>query len=106
MAHQEHDLTIFRGLIRFKTITHKIWGVLLLLSIVTAIEVAVVYVEALAAALIPILLLLSVGKFIVVVGYYMHLKFEHKLFTILFASGLILAIYVLCALMLLFGVFI
>jgi len=33
-------LTIFRGLIRFKTITHKIWGVLLLLSIVTAIEVA------------------------------------------------------------------
>lgn len=40
MAHQEHDLTIFRGLIRFKTITHKIWGVLLLLSIVTAVEVA------------------------------------------------------------------
>ena len=40
MAHQEHDLTIFSGLIRFKTITHKIWGVLLLLSIVTAIEVA------------------------------------------------------------------
>ena len=40
MAHQEHDLTIFRVLIRFKTITHKIWGVLLLLSIVTAIEVA------------------------------------------------------------------
>ena len=40
MAHQEHDLRIFRGLIRFKTITHKIWGVLLLLSIVTAIEVA------------------------------------------------------------------
>jgi len=40
MAHQEHDLTIFRGLIRFKTITQKIWGVLLLLSIVTAIEVA------------------------------------------------------------------
>ena len=40
MAHQEHDLTIFRGLIRFKTITHKIWCVLLLLSIVTAIEVA------------------------------------------------------------------
>ena len=48
----------------------------LILSVVTAIEVAVVYVEALAAALIPILLLLSVGKFIVVVGYYMHLKFK------------------------------
>ena len=78
----------------------------LILSVVTAIEVAVVYIEALSALLLPILLILSVGKFIVVVGYYMHLKFDNKLFTILFGSGLILAIYVLCALMLLFGVFI
>jgi len=78
----------------------------LILSVVTAIEVAVVYIEALSALLLPILLILSVGKFIVVVGYYMHLKFDNKFFTILFGSGLILAIYVLCALMLLFGVFI
>lgn len=38
MAHA-HKLEIFRGLIKFKSNTQKIWGVLLLLSIVTAIEV-------------------------------------------------------------------
>ncbi|GGG54358.1 cytochrome c oxidase subunit IV [Croceivirga lutea] len=39
MAH-EHKLEIFRGLIKFKSNIQKIWGVLLLLSIVTAVEVA------------------------------------------------------------------
>jgi len=39
MAH-EHKLAIFRGLVKFKSNTQKIWGVLLFLTIVTAIEVA------------------------------------------------------------------
>ena len=39
MAHHEHKLEIFRGLIKFKSNTQKIWGVLFLLSIITAIEV-------------------------------------------------------------------
>lgn len=38
MAH-EHKLEIFRGLVKFKSNTQKIWGVLIFLSIVTAIEV-------------------------------------------------------------------
>jgi len=38
MAH-EHKLAIFRGLIKFKSNTQKIWGVLIFLTIVTAIEV-------------------------------------------------------------------
>ena len=38
MAHA-HKLEIFRGLIKFKNNIQKIWGVLLLLSIVTAVEV-------------------------------------------------------------------
>ena len=41
MAHNtEHKLEIFRGLIKFKSNVQKIWGVLIFLSIVTAIEVA------------------------------------------------------------------
>ena len=36
----EHKLEIFRGLIKFKSNVQKIWGVLIFLSIVTAIEVA------------------------------------------------------------------
>ena len=39
MANHAHKLEIFRGLIKFKSNTQKIWGVLLLLSIITAVEV-------------------------------------------------------------------
>ena len=39
MAHA-HKLEILRGLIKFKNVTQKIWGVLILLSIITAVEVA------------------------------------------------------------------
>ena len=38
MAH-EHKLEIFRGLVKFKSNTSKIWGVLVFLTIITAIEV-------------------------------------------------------------------
>ncbi|WP_299682416.1 cytochrome C oxidase subunit IV family protein [uncultured Dokdonia sp.] len=38
MAH-EHKLEIFRGLLKFKSNITKIWGVLIILSIVTIIEV-------------------------------------------------------------------
>jgi len=39
MAHA-HKLEIFRGLVKFKSNIQKIWGVLIFLSIITAIEVA------------------------------------------------------------------
>jgi len=37
---QEHNLEIFRGLIKFRSNITKIWGIFLFLSIVTVIEVA------------------------------------------------------------------
>ena len=40
MGQHAHKLEIFRGLIKFKSNVQKIWGVLIFLSIVTAIEVA------------------------------------------------------------------
>lgn len=39
MAAEAHKLEIFQGLLKFKSNTQKIWGVLIFLSIVTAIEV-------------------------------------------------------------------
>lgn len=39
MAHGTHKLAIFRGLLKFKSNVQKIWGVLLLLSIITIVEV-------------------------------------------------------------------
>ena len=40
MAKHEHKLEIFRGYLKFKSNVQKIWGVLIFLSIVTAVEVA------------------------------------------------------------------
>ncbi len=40
MADHAHKLEILRGLIKFKSNTQKIWGVLILLTIVTGVEIA------------------------------------------------------------------
>ena len=39
MASDTHKLAIFRGYLKFKSNTQKIWGVLIFLSIVTTVEV-------------------------------------------------------------------
>jgi len=39
MADHAHKLEILRGLVKFKSNTQKIWGVLILLTIVTTVEV-------------------------------------------------------------------
>jgi hypothetical protein len=40
MAHAEQNLAIFRGRLKFKSNVQKIWGVFILLSIITTVEVA------------------------------------------------------------------
>ena len=72
-----------------------------ILTVITAVEVAVFYIPALEAWLVPILLVLSIGKFAGVVMYYMHLKFDNWLFSFMFLAGLALATFMVCALMLL-----
>lgn len=44
-AHVEHKLEIFRGLVKFKSNTQKIWGVLIFLSLVTIVEVVLGYIK-------------------------------------------------------------
>jgi cytochrome c oxidase subunit 4 len=63
------------------------------LAIITAIEVALSYmVDDLGALFLPLLLMLMVIKFFSVVLYFMHLKFDNRLFGIMFYLGLGLAI--------------
>ncbi len=64
----------------------------LILGVVTAIEVAVYYVDALEGALLGILMVLSAMKFILVVLWFMHLQFDNRLLSILFSGGLVLAV--------------
>ena len=75
----------------------------MILFIITAVEVGIVYVEALESVLLPLLLTLGFAKFVLVVGYYMHLKQDHKFFTLLFVAGLVTAIAIILALMAMFG---
>ena len=59
--------------------------------------------EELRPILVPMLLVLSAAKFALVVGFYMHLRFDHPLFTGVFGFGLAVAGSVITALMFLFG---
>jgi len=73
----------------------------LILSVITAVEVAVYYIPALLDYIFPILIGLSVIKFVMVVGWFMHLKFDHVSFTWYFGGGLALALAIFSGLFLL-----
>jgi cytochrome c oxidase subunit 4 len=62
------------------------------LAVITAIEVAVVYIELVAGIFIGVLLALSLLKFVLVVLWFMHLRFDNRLFSTLFWGGLALAV--------------
>ena len=57
------------------------------LCLLTALEVVVFLFEWLSYGIIPVLAILSVAKFYLVIMFYMHLKFDHKLFSTLFLTG-------------------
>src|SRR5688572_10881458 len=65
--------------------------VALILGVVTAVEVAVSYIEGLGEAGNPILLILAIIKFAMVAMFFMHLRFDNRTLRYLFVGGLILA---------------
>lgn len=76
-----------------------------ILTLITVVEVWVYYIPSFVASrlFVPSLLIMSAVKFAVVVMFYMHLRYDHKLFRTLFTGPLIIAITTLIALMFLFG---
>ena len=62
----------------------------LILGVLTAVEVAT-YFWDFGILEVPSLLILMVVKFQIVVSYFMHLKFDSKVVTYVFVTGLILA---------------
>ena len=68
----------------------------LILAAITALEVSTYYVDF-GPLFLPSLLIMMVIKFVMVVSYFMHLKFDNKLFSWLFYTGLVLAVGVYCA---------
>jgi cytochrome c oxidase subunit 4 len=75
-----------------------------ILAAITVVEVAVYYIQWVhdKGLLVPLLLALSAIKFATVVGYFMHLKFDDRRLTYIFASGLIVAFSIIMALYALF----
>jgi cytochrome c oxidase subunit IV len=70
------------------------WKIAVVLAVLTAIEVALYYVDQeleLGAINAALLLVLAVAKFIIVVGWFMHLRFENPLLNRFFTGGFILA---------------
>jgi cytochrome c oxidase subunit IV len=75
-------------------------GIFVILFIVTGMEVSVSYASFLPQ--IPILLVLAVLKFGLIAAFYMHLRFDSRMFAMFFLLGLAAAIGMLLTLMALF----
>src|SRR5437899_5515928 len=69
-----------------------------ILTVLTVGEIAVYYIPFLQPVLVPLLLVLSFFKFVLVAGYYMHLHFDAWAFFILFFFPLSLACLILASL--------
>ena len=86
MAEHAHKLEILRGLIKFKSNTQKIWGVLILLSIVTTVEVVlgIIKPEALMLKFFYmkiinwIFIILTIVKAYYITWDFMHMRDETK----------------------------
>ncbi len=77
----------------------------LLLAALTGIEVALFYLEETVGALaVPLLIILAFLKFVIVIGYYMHLRYEKPLLSRFFSAGFVLAILVYAVVLGTFGV--
>lgn len=90
MAHA-HKLEIFRGLVKFKSNTQKIWGVLIFLSIITAIEVVLgIYKpesfmnKVLGMKILNwVFIILTIVKAYYITWDFMHMRDEVKAFRIM-----------------------
>ncbi|MSQ24649.1 MAG: cytochrome C oxidase subunit IV [Chloroflexi bacterium] len=72
------------------------------LGAITVVEVAIYYIPALRPVIMPLLIVLSATKFAMVAGFYMHLKFDHRIFTSMFVVGLVAAAFMIVAFIVLF----
>jgi cytochrome c oxidase subunit 4 len=88
---------------------HPTWKqykwVALILTAITVVEVWIYYIPAFVATklFVPSLLIMSAVKFAIVVLFYMHLKYDARLFRALFTGPLIIAVVTLISLLFLFG---
>ena len=76
----------------------------MLLAVITGVEIIGVYLPFAKWLIITMLVVLSTVKFMFVIFYFMHLRWDKPFCTILFFIGLVLAGGTMWALLTLFGV--
>jgi cytochrome c oxidase subunit 4 len=78
--------------------------VAIILGVITAAEIGLYFVEEelSPAVVIPTLLAMMVAKFLIVAGWFMHLRYDDPLFKRVFYFGLLLAIAVFLIMMTVF----
>ncbi len=78
--------------------------IFVILTLITVVEVWAYYIPALVASPLfnPSLIIMSAVKFAIVVMFYMHLKYDHKIFKMLFSGPLVIAMATIVALLFLF----
>jgi len=81
----------------------KYLGIAIILTIITVIEVAIFYIPSMHPFLPPVLLTLSALKFALVAMFYMHLKFDHRLYSWVFVVPMCFAAAIILALLALFA---
>src|SRR5919198_4268826 len=79
--------------------------VTLVLTGVTILEVGSIYIRQLTPIIVPLLLVMSAAKFALVVLFFMHLRYDSRVLTLLFCGPLLLACGIVIALMTLTGAF-
>ena len=80
------------------------WKVAVFLTLITVVEVWIYYTPFREHRLfVPALLIMSAVKFATVVLFYMHLRYDHKLFRALFTGPFIIASTTIVGLLFLFG---
>jgi len=81
--------------------------VAVVLAIITAIEIGAVYVPGLPShVLVTVIIISGILKFALVVAFFMHLRYDNKLLTVLFVGPLLIALGIILAIMALFSAFI
>ena len=85
---------------------NKFWAyvqIAMLLAVITGVEIVAIGLPFSKVLLITSLVVLSIVKFLFVIFYFMHLRWDKPFCTILFFIGLVLAGGTVGALLLLFG---
>ena len=85
---------------------NKFWifvQIAMLLAVITGLELVTVYLPFMRWILFSVLVVLSTVKFMFVIFYFMHLRWDRAFCTILFFIGLVLAAGTMIALLKLFG---